>query len=302
MKKNRISMFIAIVLVLAMVIIPLSSCNGGSEETRTPIDEGNKTSQPTSAGNTPSDSGTDSSIKLDGNNTVCGKGAKYENGIVKITSAGKYTLSGTLDDGQIYVEVTKQDKVELVLNGVNITCKTSAPIYVKSADKVTFNVMAGTENVLTDTANYKFENGTDEPNACIFSCDDITIKGSGKLTVNGNYKNGISSKNDIKIKETTLVVNAYNTGIRGKDSVEIESGDIKVIAGNDGIKSSNDKEVGRGYIQITGGNIYIESGDDCLQAVTEIIASDCLITALAQGKTYNCPGNVSIGENCLKTQ
>ena len=296
MKIMKLKSITAFLLVAVMTVLSFASCDK-VQDTRQPIEEGTQTPDLNPANTA---EGVDSSIKLEGSSAVCGAGATYENGKIMITSAGKYTVSGTLDDGQICVEVTKEERVELVFNGVNITCKTSAPIYVKSADKVYINVLAGTENVLTDTANYKFENGTDEPNACIFSCDDLTIKGSGKLTVFGNYKNGISSKNDIKIKEATIDVTAYNNGIRGKDSVEIESGDIKVVSGNDGIKSSNDVETGRGYIQITGGNIYIEAGDDCLQAVTEIIASDCLITAIAQGKVYNCPGNVSIPEGCLK--
>lgn len=247
------------------------------------------------------DSNENTTVTLDGENTtVKGEGAEFRNGTLSITKGGVYTLSGKLENGQVYVNVEKPQEVEIVLNGVEITSVNSAAIYVQCAEKVKITVASGTVNKLTDTSSYSDDDGDGEPNACIYSADDMTIKGTGTLVVTGNYKNGISSKNDIKIKEVDLTVKAYNTAIRGKDSVEIESGKITVEAGNDGIKSSNDTEVGRGYILVTGGTISVEAEDDAFQAETDITVKGCSITINANGKDFNSAKTLNIEEGCVK--
>lgn len=303
MKKIRI---IAAALAVLCIGFSAVSCDNGTVNPSTAPSTG-ETPETSVSTQTPVSPATgdvsDASavITLDGDNTtVKGEGAEYKDGTVSITKGGVYTLSGKLIGGQVYVNVEKPAEVELVLNGVEITSNKSSAIYVACAEKVKINVKEGTTNTLKDTSSYQFEEGQDEPNACIFSADDMTIKGKGTLNVTGNYKNGISSKNDIKIKDVNLTVNAYNTGIRGKDSVEIESGNIKVEAGNDGIKSSNDKEVGRGYILVSGGNISITADDDGLQAETDITVKDCSVTINANGKKLNCAGTLNVEESCIK--
>ena len=60
--------------------------------------------------------------------------------MVTITSEGTYVVSGTLDNGQIIVNAGDDDKVYLILNGADITCHTSAPVYVQNADKTTITL------------------------------------------------------------------------------------------------------------------------------------------------------------------
>lgn len=43
----------------------------------------------------------------------------------------------------------------------------------------------------------------------------MNIKGAGKLTVSGNFKNGIQSSNDLKIKNGDITVVAEDNGIKG---------------------------------------------------------------------------------------
>ena len=131
---------------------------------------------------------------------------------------------------------------------------------------------------------------------CIFSDDDTTLRGSGELIVNGNFKNGISSKNDIKIKDLTLTVNAANTGIRGKDSVQINSGKITVVADNDGIKASQTEKEGKGFVEINGGTVDITAGDDAVQAVLKITVNAGKVSASVGGKSFNCEGEVYTAE------
>ena len=237
-------------------------------------------------------------IKLDDAKTDVGKsGATFEDGIVSITKAGVYRLQGTLSDGQIYVSVEKTEVVELILDGCTITCKTSAAIYCDSADKLYITANADTENKLTDGYNYIYTAiGTDEPNACIFSADDITLRGSGSLTVNGNFKNGVSSKNDIKVKDLTLTVNAANTGLRGKDSVEINSGNVTVVAQKDGLKASQTEKADKGFVEINGGTVNITAGDDAIQSTVRITINGGKVSAAFDGKAFNCDGEVFTAE------
>lgn len=297
---------IIIALACLLVCISMVACNNTPAGTTTPTTDG--TGEVPSSTTTPSTVNPDNTgassttkISLEGTTvTITGNGAEYENGRVVITKAGEYTISGTLDNGQIYVNATKSDRVYLILDNANINCASSAAIYIACADKTTIIANKGTVNKLTDGKSYKFDGAEDEPNACIYSADDMTIKGEGSLEVVGNYKNGISSKNDITIKELTLTVDAYNTAIRGKDSVEIESGKITIEANNDGLKATNANEPGKGYVLVTGGDIVINAGDDCIQGETDVTVSGGTIKATAGGKQINCAGTTNITEGCIK--
>ena len=79
-------------------------------------------------------------VKLaDGGSSATSASVKISGSTVTISAAGTYIISGSLSDGQIKVDAGDQDKIQLVLNGVDITSKSSAAIYVKSADKVYIN-------------------------------------------------------------------------------------------------------------------------------------------------------------------
>ncbi len=223
------------------------------------------------------DSTAATSISLAGDTiSVAGDGAVVNGSSVTITAAGTYTLSGTLNNGQIIVETDDEDPVVLILNGINITNTTSAPIYVSNADKVVITLAEGTENVVTDGDSYLFAGAaaTDaasaEPNATIFSKADLTINGSGSLTVNANYNNGIVSKDDLKIVSGAITVTAVNDGIKGRDSIAVKDGTITINAGGDGLQANNDEDAEQGYIVIEGGTITINAELDGIQAETSL--------------------------------
>lgn len=104
----------------------------------------------------------------------------------------------------------------------------------------------GTVNTLTDAETYTYAAGEDEPNAALFSKEDLTINGTGSLTVTGRYNNGIASKDDLVIVDGSITVNAAHDGIRGKDSISVRGGTITVTAGGDGLKANNDTDAGQG--------------------------------------------------------
>lgn len=84
--------------------------------------------------------------------TVQGAGAVFESGVLTVSAAGVYVLSGTLTDGRVYVNV--DGNVQLVLNGVSIACSDSAPIAMFGKKKKVITLAAGTVNTLTDGAEY----------------------------------------------------------------------------------------------------------------------------------------------------
>ena len=90
-------------------------------------------------------------------------------------------LSGSFS-GQVVVDAGKKDDVRLILNGVEINAPDSAAIWVKQADKVILTLAEGSENILADSAS---RGADDESDAAVYAEDDLSIKGSGSLTVNG---------------------------------------------------------------------------------------------------------------------
>ncbi len=200
--------------------------------------------------------------------TVEGDGAAVDGSTVTITAAGTYVVSGELTDGALVVNATDQDKVQVVLDGATIRHGDGAAFEVQQADKVFVTLAEGSQNTLADGAAYTLADGEDEPNAVLFSKDDLTINGSGALTVEGNYRHGVNSKDDLVIAGGTLTVTAKEDGLRGKDCVKIADGSLTVTAGGDGVKSNNDEDPPRGFVSIDGGTFAVDVQDDGVQAAT----------------------------------
>ncbi|MEG2017451.1 MAG: carbohydrate-binding domain-containing protein [Clostridium sp.] len=143
-------------------------------------------------------------IKLSDNNISCdSKAVSVANSIITISDEGTYVISGSLSNGQIIVDAEKTDKVQLVLNGTSINCNTSAPLYIKQADKVFVTLEKDSENVLSNKEEFVAidDNNID---SVIYSKDDLTLNGLGTLTVNAAYGHGIVSKDDLVITSGTF--------------------------------------------------------------------------------------------------
>ena len=188
-------------------------------------------------------------------------------GYIKIENGGDYVLSGDYS-GQIIVE--SEENVHLILSGVTIY-NAMAPIYVKSAKNVCITLATGTVNTISDSSEYTYEDGEDEPAAAVYSKDDLTINGDGELIVNANYDKGIHSKDDLKIISGKITVNSVGDAIKGKDCLLIKDGEITITTGVDGLKSNNDSNEEKGYVIIEGGKINISVGDDAVHAESSLI-------------------------------
>lgn len=226
-----------------------------------------------------------------------------ENNKVKIEKEGTYCITGTTTNGSIIVDADKEDTIQLILNNVNITSADSSPIYVKKAKKVILTLEENSTNTLIDGTEYIYDDTTkEEPNATIFSKEDLTINGSGTLNIKANFEDGIASKDGLVITNGNINIEAVDDGIRGKDYVAIKTGNIKIVANSDGIKSTEDTDTEKGYVIIDGGNIDITTkGDQTeqtsskgIKAVTNIQVNAGDITINSTDDAIHSNNNITI--------
>lgn len=218
---------------------------------------------------------------------VEGAGVTTSGSTIKINSAGTYYITGTISDGSILIEAGSDDEVQLVLDNAVVISKSTAPINGVKAGKLTITLAENSINTITDTDNYTSFTDTEksEPDGAIFTKTDLVINGTGKLVVNGNYLDGIVSKDTLKIINTNIEINSKDDGIRGKDYVAINNSNINITSGGDGIKSTNDTDENLGYVKIEGGTININSKADGIQAETILnISSDANINITTTGE------------------
>ncbi len=233
--------------------------------------------------------------------TIDGSGASYKDGVLLINRAGVYELSGTLN-GNIIVSAAGEDVV-LIFNGVNVTSSNSSALYVHNANTVNLIANGETQNVFTDGTTYDFNldysSPTEaEPNAAIFSKDDLIIRGTGTFVVNGRYSAGIIGKDNLKIVNTNVVVDAVNNGINGKDSLIIQNSTVNVTAGNDGLRSTQDNNPALGYGLFTDSNITVTANGDGIQVETGLTIDNCAMYILAGGGAQNTAVDSQKGIKC----
>ncbi len=199
-----------------------------------------------------------------------------------ITSGGTYTLTGTKNDVMVLVDADGA-AVNIILDGVTLKNSKGPAVYVRSADKVTVTLKAGTTNTLSDGSSYSITDSSSTLDAAVFSKADLTINGTGILNLNGNYKHGIVSKDDLIISSGTLNITANNIGLNGKDCVKINSGNITINAGSDGIRSDNTEDTSKGYVYLYGGTVNINAANDGIQAETIVNVENVNLTITAGG-------------------
>lgn len=214
--------------------------------------------------------------------TVSGPGAYVNDGSVTIASAGYYDVSGTLTDGSLTVDAEKNAKVFIRLNGVSITCSNDAAIRINQADKVFLTLAAGTENTVTSGETYSAAALADKADGAIFSHDDLTINGSGALTVTAAYKHGIAGGDSLRIAGGTITVTAPSDTIHVNDSLHVTGASLTLSAGDDALHSDTS-------IAILGGGITVNSCSEGIEA-PEILIEDGDITVTSTDDGINACG------------
>ncbi|MBQ3583748.1 MAG: carbohydrate-binding domain-containing protein [Lachnospiraceae bacterium] len=218
-------------------------------------------------------------ISLEQNQISCdSQKISVSGSVITILKSGTYVLQGELEDGSIVVDIDDDDIVRLVFAGVDITSKSSAPVYVKEAKETIITLKENTINTISDAAEYVLENEEDnEPNAAIFSKDDLAINGSGTLKIQANYNHGIQGKDDVVLISGKIEINSVGDAIVGKDSVVIKESDITIESEASGIKGTN-TEGGKGYVYLDNPTIAITSKDDGIHADVKVLLNGGTLT------------------------
>lgn len=223
-----------------------------------------------------------------------------EDGTVTINTHGTYIISGTLDNGMIEVNSVDAGTVELVLDNANITNDNGACIVFTKASEAILTLKEGSSNTLVDGEKYAFPTpDQDEPNAALYSKEDLTIQGAGSLTIDANYASAINSKDGLKINGGTFDLTAAEHGIKGKDYLVINDGTIKINAIGDGIKSSNYENEMVGYVDINGGTIEIYSEDEAVQGVSAVNFNGGSVTVNSLNNGVKCAGTINFNGGSL---
>lgn len=212
---------------------------------------------------------------------------RTEEGIV-IRLPGEYVLSGVLENGSVTVSLYEDETVHLILDGVQIRAEGKPAIHIQSADKAVITAKEGTVSVLSDSAHR--EDGAD---ACLFSEADLTINGSGKLSVFGFHEHGIRSRDVAKVVGSFVYVKAKGDGIRGNDGVILYGSDVEVECEGNGIRAEDPRDM----VILEGGICKIIAGKYALKADHYVAANGCAADLYAVLGEVDCPGTVLMGES-----
>lgn len=225
-------------------------------------------------------------IQLNGSSATASSNSVQINGsTVIIKEEATYVISGSLQ-GMLVVDAPDTAKVQLVLNGVDITSEASAALYILEADKVFVTLADNTTNVLANGGSFTAidDNNID---GALFSKQDLTLNGSGSLTVTSPAGHGIVCKDDLVITGGTYVVNSASHGMDANDSVRVADANITIDAGKDAIHCENSDDAAKGFVYISGGTIKAEAEGDGIAASGYLQIVDGGIDLLVGGGSEN---------------
>ncbi|ORX46912.1 hypothetical protein BCR36DRAFT_585016 [Piromyces finnis] len=198
---------------------------------------------------------------------IHGSGALYSDELLTIVKAGTYIVLGKLN-GQLIIDTAKEDYVHLVMNGITINSSHGPAIYAVMANKVTITINGS--NKLVDSTSYTLDS-EGEPDACLFVDADLSFNGSGKLDVEGNFRDAIRCKKDLKIANGNITVSrSKKIGIKARNSFCIRNGSVDITSNDTGIKVTKDDNPEKGFIVIDGGKITITSGNKAIHSETHL--------------------------------
>ncbi len=227
------------------------------------------------------------SVKLNGTTASCESDSiKIDGSTVTITDEGTYIFSGSLTDGMIIVDADEKAKPQLIFEGVDVTSGTSAPLYIKTADKVFVTLAEGSENSLSNGGEFKAidDNNID---GAVFSKQDLTFNGSGSLTVTSPADHGIVCKDDLVFTGGTYTVSSASHGLDANDSIRIKDTSLTITSGKDGIHTENSDDSSKGFFYMESGKIAVEAEGDGISAEAYAQITDGNIDILSGGGSEN---------------
>ena len=184
----------------------------------------------------------------------------------------EFVLQGQSTQGSLTYEGPL--KCKFYLNGLNLKSDRGAAIDIQCGKRIDLILNPGTENFLEDAAG-------GEQKAAFYCKGHLEVSGSGSLTVTGNARHGIATKEYMQIKRSTgsITVNkaindalhigqyflmnggTLNISGQGGDGIQVE---VKTL--DDDITPDPDKE-DNGQMFIRGGNISIAVTAICSKGI-----------------------------------
>lgn len=291
---------LSITLILTFVLCLMSGCNNKQADSESESNA-ESTTAPVSVDFSKSDddmfSDRDTKTDYDSNNAVTIKlsgttatassdSVQISSSKIVITQEATYVISGEMTDGMLIVNAKDTDKVQLVFNGVKITSKTSAALYVLQADKVFLTLADGTSNSLSNGGSFTAidDNNID---SALFSKQDLTINGAGSLTVTSPAGHGIVCKDDLAVTGGTYTINSASHGIDANDSIKIKDASLTIDSGKDAVHAENTDDASLGFIYISSGSIKAEAEGDGIAASAYIQIMGGTIDLLVGGGAEN---------------
>lgn len=203
-------------------------------------------------------------------------------------------------------------KCKFYLNGLNLTSDEGAAINIQCGKRVDLILKEGTENFLVDAPN-------GEQKGALYCKGHLEVSGGGSLTVSGNSRHAIATKEYMQIKKSTgsITVNkavsdamhigqyflmeggTLNLSGQGGEGIQVETMTI-VTEDNDTIP--NPEKEDNGLMFIRGGQLNITAGaptSKAIKAPTDLTISGGTFEIAASG-----PGTkgISVSGNMLVNQ
>ena len=327
MKLLNLTLSLALTLGLLTGCAPVASGSASSETTR---QETGSTTANTAATQI---TFTDTAVTASKNT-----GLEINGTALTIDKAGTYLLTGQCSDGSVKVKKGTTG-VTLVLDGLNLTSKTTAPIVCGKSSQVTIEAAESTENTLQDSENNAEDSGNADAENAVIKCKDgsqVTLAGSGTLNILAQGKNGIKSgattqaEGEASLTVQNLVLNIEapnNDAINAEATLSIESGTLTLSAGDDALHSDYTLNIGSestpgptvtvttsneglegAAVNICSGEINITSTDDCINAangdLTDYayvinISGGTVIAYSSTGDGFDSNGNLTISSGTV---
>ena len=221
--------------------------------------------------------------------SINGNGATADGKTITINEAGTYQFSGKLSEGQIKLKT--EGNVNFIFDNFSLSNSKVAPI-VGETGNLNIYLNENTENTVSDqraanteeednsgvsanaqsteiSSNESTKTDTSEEvyDAAIYSENDITISGKGKLTVEGGYEDAIHSKTNLTIENGTYTITASHHGLNAKKLLTVKDGSFDITTVEDALHSKGDVTVEKGTIDIN-------AGDDALHADNTLTVKD----------------------------
>jgi len=265
MKRTLIALVLALTLLLGGCAAPQSDAapDTSAENHQSQTDAPGEEMFTSRDRDTSYDESAAAAITLSGSSASCTSNAvRIDGTTVTITDEGTYLLTGTLT-GQLIIDADESDKPHLVLRDVTIHSDTSAPLYVRSCDKLVVTLEG--ENTLSCGESFTAmdENNMD---GAVFSKQDLTFNGSGSLSVTSPAGHGIVCKDDLVFTGGSYTVASSGHGIDANDSFRTVDATFAIDAGKDGVHAENNDDASLGFVYVESGSFTVEAEGDGLSA------------------------------------